>query len=193
MPLESQSAKSAPFQSGLSRTAALKSHSPFSQFKWTTWAISKLPLHSLENIPEAFCSPSPVGYVIHYGLDGGENGMPPGSEGVTDDSSFLLLCSHFCLFLFKLKQHRFCFTKNPLVYLPETPKTLACDPPGIKQTGTRQGYHSESLILFVSEVYDPRFNQDSISVWHKNLYRSIFFSPNFDPFLTQRARLNQRA
>lgn len=121
----------------------------------------QITLHSLENIPEAFCSPSPVGYVIHYGLDGGENGMPPGSEGVTDDSSFLLLCSRFAFFSFRAETTLlfFSFRQNPLVYLAEMPKTLARDPPGIKQTGTRQGYYSEILILFASPVCDPRFNQ----------------------------------
>lgn len=122
----------------------------------------QITLHSLENIPEALCSPSPVGYVIHYGLDGGENGTPPGSEGVTDDSPFLLLCSHFAFFFFSNRDNIivfFSFRQNPLVYLAETPKTLARDPPGIKQTGTRQGYYSETLILFASPVCDPRFNQ----------------------------------
>lgn len=73
---ELQSAKSAHFQSGSSYTAAPS----FWSIQMNHMSHLQITLCSLEKIPEAFCFLPPVGYVIHYGLDGGNYGMPPGRE-----------------------------------------------------------------------------------------------------------------
>ena len=75
-----QSAKSAPFQSGQSLTAALKSHL-FQSIQMDHMGHFQMTLHSLEILPEAFHFPPPCWLYDTLWIGWGEKcGMPPGRE-----------------------------------------------------------------------------------------------------------------